>query len=187
MSCSSSGAERIGCYPGSFDPPTIAHLAVAEAAIEAAQLDRVDLVVSRAALGKPAPPAAVLDERLTVLRAVAETRPWLGVVLTEHRLVVDLAQGYDAVIMGADKWRQVLDPAWYDHAAARDDALSRLPRVLVAPRADDDLDDPTPDHLGLALGASHVVVLRVELDHRPVSSSAIRAGLPGAARWVARP
>ena len=34
----------IGCYPGSFNPPTVAHLAVAESAVEQAGLDRLDLV-----------------------------------------------------------------------------------------------------------------------------------------------
>ncbi len=42
----------IGVYPGSFDPPTVAHLAIAEAARDQAGLDRVVLAVSRAALGK---------------------------------------------------------------------------------------------------------------------------------------
>lgn len=184
MTGSRSGAQRVGCYPGSFDPPTVAHLAVAEAAIEAARLDRIDLVVSRSALGKTAPAARALDERLTVVRAVTETRPWLGVVVTDHQLVADLAQGYDAVVMGADKWRQVLDVAWYDGSPSmRDDALARLPPVLLAPRADDDLAN-----LGLGqLDPDRVTVLRVGSHHRAVSSSAVRAGHPGADRWAARP
>ena len=37
--------------------------------------------------------------------------------------------------MGADKWAQVRDPAWYDGSiAARDAAVAGSPRVLVAPR-----------------------------------------------------
>jgi len=35
----------VGCYPGSFNPPTIAHLAVADAARRQAGLDSVDLVL----------------------------------------------------------------------------------------------------------------------------------------------
>ena len=41
-----------GVYPGSFDPLTVAHLAIAEAAQRAAHLDRIDLTLSRVALGK---------------------------------------------------------------------------------------------------------------------------------------
>ena len=37
--------------------------------------------------------------------------------------------------MGADKWAQVRDPAWYgDDPRRRDAALAALPRVLVVPR-----------------------------------------------------
>ena len=35
--------ERQHAYPGSFDPPTVAHLAVAESAFEQLGVDRVDL------------------------------------------------------------------------------------------------------------------------------------------------
>jgi len=41
---------RVGVFPGSFDPLTTAHLAIADAAIEACELHRLDLVISRAAL-----------------------------------------------------------------------------------------------------------------------------------------
>ena len=41
-----------GVYPGSFDPLTIAHLAIAEAAVHEAPLDHLDLALSRSALGK---------------------------------------------------------------------------------------------------------------------------------------
>ncbi|WP_419919708.1 hypothetical protein [Candidatus Poriferisocius sp.] len=44
--------KRIGVYPGSFNPPTIGHLAIARAAPAQQGLDRVDLAVSRVALGK---------------------------------------------------------------------------------------------------------------------------------------
>ena len=82
----------IGCYPGSFNPPTVAHLAVAEAAVRAAGLTRLDLVVSRVALGKEDLPADTLAERVAVLEVVAATRPWLGVAVTDARLVTDIAR-----------------------------------------------------------------------------------------------
>ncbi|MCU1499876.1 MAG: hypothetical protein JWM47_3829 [Acidimicrobiales bacterium] len=174
------GRQRVGCYPGSFNPPTVAHLAVAEAARDAAALDRVDLVVSRVALGKPDQAVPTLADRLAVLAEVAASRPWLGVVVSDHRLVVDLAEGYDAVVMGADKWRQVNDPAWYDgDGERRDHAVARLPRVLVAPRADDDLVELPPER-----GGPLVTVLAVGEGHRPVSATAVREGRPGARAWL---
>ena len=124
----------VGAYPGTFDPPTIAHLAIAEAAWRQAGLDRVDLVLSRSPLGKdPAVPS--FEHRVQVLERVAASRPWLGVAVTDQRLIADVAAGYDAVIMGTDKWIQVCDPAWYGGSLeARDGAVGRLPRLLLVHR-----------------------------------------------------
>ncbi len=69
-----------------------------------------------------------------MLEAIAARLGWLGVVLTDHQLIADVSAGYDAVIIGADKWAQIMDPVWYQSAEARDAAVARLPRILVAPR-----------------------------------------------------
>lgn len=178
-------ALRVGCYPGSFGPLTVAHLAVAEAALVAGRLDRVDLLLSIDALGKPAGALPDVHERAEVLRSVSASIPWLGVAVREERLIADLATGYDAVVLGADKWRQVLDPAWYGgEPADRDQALARLPMVLVAPRADDDLVGErtvaTADRV-----APEVRVLDVAPVHRSVNATAIRDGAPAAGAWLA--
>lgn len=153
----------MGVYPGSFDPPTVAHLAIAEAAWRHAALDRLDLVVSTAPLGKPEPPAPALADRLAVLRAVVASRPWLDVRITDHRLLADIARGYDVLVVGADKWAQVLDPAWYGGSVeARDAAVRSLPRVLVVPRP----PCAVPEAELLAVDARHVAV----------SSTGARAG-----------
>jgi hypothetical protein len=158
-------------YPGSFDPLTIAHLAVAEAALEHLQVARVDLAISRRTLGK-----AHLDERsvaarVSTLRSTLRDRPRLDVVVVDAELIVDIAAGYDAVVMGADKWAQVIDPAWYDgDAAARDAALARLPAVAVAPR--DGIEVPAD------------LVLPVPAHIAAVSATAVRAGRND---WAVRP
>lgn len=127
------GPDR-GAYPGSFNPLTRAHLAVAAAARDQHHLREVHLVVSRVALGKERPDGPDLQHRLEVLRQAASTRPWLRVVVTDAQLVADIADGYGVVIMGADKWAEVNDPAFYPSPAARDAALRRLPTPAVAPR-----------------------------------------------------
>jgi predicted RNA-binding protein with PIN domain len=127
---------RLGVYPGSFDPLTIAHLEIAHAAVQAAELDRIDLAISRDALGKEPTHQLPIEDRVAAIGRAAATRPWLGVIVTSARLITDIGYGYDAVVMGADKWEQIRDPAWYgDSTEARDAALALLPRVLVAPRA----------------------------------------------------
>lgn len=146
-------------YPGTFDPPTIAHLAIAEAARDQCELTTVDLVVNRQPLGKSGMRA--LHERVAMLEAVAANRPWLGVVVTDHVHLADIAAGYDVLVLGADKWAQVLDVVFYASPAERDAAVARLPRLAIAPRHDFDVP---PD----------CVVLDVDLSH--VSSTAARGG-----------
>lgn len=150
----------VACYPGTFNPPTVAHLAIAEAAWRRCGVERVDLVLSRVPIGKEGVRPG-LEERLAVLREVAASRPWLGVEVTELRHVAAIAQGYDVVVMGADKWEQINDAAFYESDGARDAAVASLPQVAVAPRR----HHPVPD------GA-----IRLDVDLHEVSSSAVREG-----------
>jgi hypothetical protein len=149
------GNVRSGIQPGSFDPPTLAHLAIADAARRRWNLDRVVWALSRDPLGKRQGGRTTVEARRTVLDSVADDHPWLEVVVSDARLVADLASGYDVVVMGADKWHQLHDPAFYgdgsgdgdghpgpdahgggaDRAeAAMAEALERLPTCAVAPR-----------------------------------------------------
>lgn len=121
-------------YPGTFNPPTLAHLAIVEAARRRHRLDRVDLALSRRPINKEHVEVPTFEDRVAVLEAVGRRLGWLGVAVTEHTLIVDIAEGYDVVVMGADKWEQVNDVRYYADAAARDEALRRLPTVAIAPR-----------------------------------------------------
>lgn len=158
---------RTGAFPGTFDPPTVAHLSVAEAALDQAGLDAVHLVVSRAPLGKE-PTVPTFEDRVAVLEEVAATRPWLTVRVTDGRLIAEVAAGYDAVILGMDKWLQVVDPAWYGGSVeARDAAVAALPPVLLAARDGASYAGPLP---------SDARLLDVSPAHGPVSSTLVRAG-----------
>ena len=155
---------RRGCYPGSFNPPTIAHLAIAEAARDQCGLDRIDLVVSRVVLAKEHVEHPPFDERIALLERLAATRPWLGVVATEVQLLADIAEGYDVLVLGADKWAQIQELQFYGGSAdIRDATLARLPTVALVPRP----PHPTP---------AGVVVLDVPAHLGEVSSTAVRAG-----------
>jgi nicotinic acid mononucleotide adenylyltransferase len=153
----------LGAYPGSFNPPTVAHLAIAEAAWRQCGLERVDLVVSRSPLGKEPDDLARLEDRVAVLEAIAGRQPWLGVRATDARLLADVADGYDVLIVGADKWAQLVDPVWYGGSeAARDQELARIRRIVVAPRRAHDLTGREVLELGDV--------------HRDVSATEARAG-----------
>ena len=154
---------RIGVYPGSFNPPTRAHLEIALTARESHGLTRVDLAVSAVALGKETAQRPDVAARLEVIRASIEEIDGLGLVVTHAQLITDIAQGYDVVVMGADKWAQVNDPSWYGHDEDERDAhVARLPDLAIAPRPPHDIPE---EHR-----------LPVADDLLEVSSTAARAG-----------
>jgi hypothetical protein len=157
----------VGAYPGTFNPPTVAHLAIAQAALDQGGLDAVELLVSRSPLGK-APAVPSFQDRLAVLQEVATARPWLSIRVTESRLIVEVAAGYDAVVMGMDKWIQVIDPGWYGGSVeARDTAVAALPRVLLVSRPGSVLAGDLP---------AGIQPLDIPTDHGAVSSTLARAG-----------
>jgi hypothetical protein len=123
-------------------------------------------VLSRRALAKEDGHHHSLEERTAAVRALASGRPWLGVAVTDAQLVADIAEGYDVVVMGADKWNQLHDLSFYGgSASARDDALARLPEVAIAPRP------PAPISVGTG-----AVVLDLPEHLAEVSSTAVRQG-----------
>jgi hypothetical protein len=166
-------ATRRGAYPGTFNPPTVAHLAVAAAARSQCRLDRVELVLSEAPLGKVGDPQLTsIDVRLSMLERVSAPYEWLTVTRTDAQLLVDVAADYDVLILGADKWAQVVDPAWYGDPDERDDAVRRLPHVALAPRPPHPL--PLPDE--------RMTILEIDPSHHEVSATAVRRGNR---RWIA--
>ena len=70
-------------------------------------LERVDLAISRTTLGKAHLREHTVAQRVAAIERAAASRPWLGVVVLDASLVAEIAVGYDAVVMGADKWAQV--------------------------------------------------------------------------------
>ena len=161
-------------YPGSFDPPTIAHVHLAETAIAQLGLDRVDFALSARTLGKDDSRLRPIDDRVAELTAISSGNARIGVTMTPHSLVADIAEGYQVIILGADKWHQVLDPVWYAGIDARNEALQRLPLVALAARppwtmpGEDASADPP-------VGVD-VVILDTDPSHHPVSATDVRAG-----------
>jgi cytidyltransferase-like protein len=134
----------VAVLSGSFDPLTMGHAVLAEAAL--GQADLVLLVYSVRTLpkeGELAGPLLTEDERLAVLEAFCESRPGIEPALCSHGLLAEQVEAAAArfpasdlvLIMGSDKVRQLLDPKWYED---RDLALRQLfsqAGVLYANRA----------------------------------------------------
>lgn len=153
---------RRGAFPGSFNPLTIAHIEIARLAREQHDLHEVHLIVSHTALDKPDPPGPGFRERIDALEADARAYDWLFVATTDMQLIADIADGFDVVIMGADKWAQVNDIAYYDDEDHRAAAIARLPAVVVAERDGVEIAGAEP--------------LRTSDAIRAVSSTRARAG-----------
>lgn len=165
---------RRAVYPGSFDPPTIAHVHLAETAIEQLGLDHVDFAISALTLGKDDSRLAPIDDRIAELAAISSGKARIGVITTPHSLVADIAEGYEVIILGADKWHQVLDPVWYEDIDARNEALQRLPLVALAARPPWTL--PGEDAAADPPAGVDVVILDTDPSHHPVSATEVRAG-----------
>jgi nicotinamide-nucleotide adenylyltransferase len=136
--------RSVALLSGSFDPMTVAHAALAEAA--SGLVDLVVLVYSARMLPKEGnPPPSLLREpdRLEVLQRFCRTHPNIVVGLCSHGLLADQISAARErfpsqtlfAVMGSDKVLQVLDPKWYED---RDHALEGLfgkAAVLYADRA----------------------------------------------------
>jgi nicotinic acid mononucleotide adenylyltransferase len=153
----------IGCYPGSFNPATIAHVAIAEAAWQQCGLDRVDLILSEQTLGKLDVVGPTVEERAESLRSVLKDRPWIGVAITTSQLLAEIAASYDVLVMGADKWQQITELQWYESDEHRQRSLGSLPRLAIAPRPPHDIPD-------------HATTLTVSRQLWGISSTGVRNG-----------
>lgn len=155
--------RRRAVFPGSFDPLTVAHLAIIDAVLDQCDVDVVELVFSRLTLGKERAGQRAAEERASDAARLIGDRP-VRLTVTDAQLVADIAEGSDLVVVGADKWAQMIDPHFYDDdPLACDEAIARLPHVVIVPRP----PHAVPDD---------VTVLRVPPTIAGVSSTAVRAG-----------
>jgi len=132
--------RTVALLPGSFNPPTAAHLLLAERALSEG-FDCVLLLLARNTVGKE-PSGLVPEDRLLAMRAASGGN--FGVGASSHGLYADQAEAAKKLypkaditfLVGSDKVVQIFDPRWYDD---RDGALERLfgsASLVVAPRSD---------------------------------------------------
>ena len=136
-----TAAYRLGMYGGAFDPPHLAHEALAKAAIEQYALDELRIVptgqawhksrtlsaaqqrLAMAKLAFEALPQARVDPRETLLRGVSYT------VDTLIELRAENPQAQLFLLMGQDQWE--FFPHWHRYTD-----ILQIATVLVAYRAD---------------------------------------------------
>lgn len=169
-------SRRIGILGGSFDPPHLGHLAVAEVAQRQLGLDRVHVIPAAQAPLRDATPRASAAERILMLRLAFDHLAWAVVDDREIRrggtsYSVDTARELAAEnpgdvlywIIGADQLARL-------HAWREAQALCGLVRFAVLAR------DGQPGVVDASLSAL-ARVERLDAPQVDVSSSAIRRAL----------
>jgi nicotinic acid mononucleotide adenylyltransferase len=141
--------RSLALLSGSFDPVTVGHVALAEAAL--GNVDSVVFVYSVRTLPKEGPSAVhppLLEEvdRLGALVRVCEGHSGLAAAACSHGLLADQVDAAAvafpgaevSLVLGSDKLMQLFDPRWYgDRDAALETLLARV-RVLYALREGDE-------------------------------------------------
>lgn len=184
-------------FPGSFNPPTVAHLALLKQAREFAlhhalegatgsQTIRLYAAVSRHIVDKEEVERPLLLDRIILLHRVLQRRlPDTGVMLFNRGLYVEQAEAVHTsfpeverlfFLIGFDKIVQILDPRYYDNRDAALNELFKLAELLVAPRGGAGAED-LADLLGQAQNqpfAQYIHVLPFDPAYRDISSTRIR-------------
>src|SRR5207302_675463 len=78
--------RRLALLPGSFNPPTKAHVALANAVMATGRVDRVDYVLATRTVNKEKVEGASLPDRLLMLEALAHSASHRGIVLVNRGL-----------------------------------------------------------------------------------------------------
>ncbi len=178
-------------FPGSFNPPTNAHLAMLQQAREFGREHGgmgVYAAMSKRTTDKETVERPLLVDRIVLLETVLHNHlPSTGIVLFNRGLYVEQAEAIRGqfhevkqlyFLLGFDKIVQIFDPHYYQD---RDKALRELfalAETLVAPRA-----GAGPAELSKLLAqpenvpfASHIHTLPLDTAYRDISSSRIRQG-----------
>lgn len=139
-------------FPGSFNPPTQAHLAMLRQARRVAERRhgghwRVYTALSRQIVDKEAVERMTLLDRIVLLERVLQSEVrHAGILLLNRGLYVEQAEGIRAAfpgvrrlyfLLGFDKIVQILDPRYYTDRDTALRELFALAQLLVAPRGED--------------------------------------------------
>ncbi len=143
--------RRSGILGGTFDPPHRAHLALAEAAKVALDLDRVLFIPAGDPWRKAGSGVSEASDRLALVRAAVADLPWAEVSTIEidregPTYTLDTVEALRAAapddawwfILGADALHDI--PRWHEPAG-----LVSLVRLAVARRGDETAPLVTPE------------------------------------------
>ncbi len=170
---------RIALFPGAWNPPTIAHLEIARAALQWA--DEVVWVLPRAFPHKSFEEAS-FDSRLEMLELLARSEPGFSVAVSDGGLYAEIAaEAVDAygpsteiaLACGRDAAERIAN--WdYGRPGVFDEMLERHP-LLVAGRAG--------EYLPLERHKDRIISVLLPPEAHGVSSSEVRRLIHAGLTW----
>ncbi len=179
--------QALGVMSASFNPPTRAHLRMAEMAARTFALDEVLLLLAKANVDK-AIYGAPLDARLLMLDAVAGARRSYSVALVNKARFVDKIEALKPLypasvgasfIVGYDTLVRLFDPKYYADMGVELERMFASCRFVAVNRADHDTEDirrflKRPECRAFA---DRIDVMALDPLHAAMSSSEVRERL----------
>ncbi len=189
-------------FPGSFNPPTTAHIALLKQAQEYARRQQgawqLYAAFSKHTVDKESVERPLLLDRVMLLERLLHNRlPSVGIMLFNRGLYVEQAEAVRRsflrvrrilFLIGFDKIVQIFDPRYYQDRDAALVELFHLAEFLVAPRGNDGEKELSvllyqPQNVRFA---DHVHPLPFNPIYRNVSSTTVRRQAAGVATDVPR-
>lgn len=180
---------KIIVFPGSFNPPTLAHLALLKQAWQFARIHgpmHIYAALSTLVTDKERVQRPLLLDRIYLLETVLHNHVrQIGIMLFNRGLYVEQAEAVHSAfpqvtklyfLIGYDKIVQIFDPHYYKDRDVALDELFELADFLVAPRG-----EAGPEVVRMLLDrpenrqyAEHVHTLPLSAKYRDISSTRIR-------------
>jgi nicotinamide-nucleotide adenylyltransferase len=184
--------RKIIVFPGSFNPPTTAHLALLKQAWQFARVHRpmqIYAALSTHITDKERVQRPSLLDRINLLETVLHNHVRsTGIMLFNRGLYVEQAEAVHRAftqvttfyfLIGFDKIVQIFDPHYYKNRDAALHELFELADFLVAPRG-----EGGPEEIQMLLDrpenrryAGHVHDFPMDAHYRDISSTRIREGI----------
>ncbi|MCZ6678488.1 MAG: nicotinate-nicotinamide nucleotide adenylyltransferase [Candidatus Poribacteria bacterium] len=180
---------KLGIFSGSFNPLTVAHVRMIEAAQAGYGLDGVLLILAKANVDKGVFGLSLAD-RLLMLKQFAMNRENFSVAVCSHGRFIEKIEALQAeyppgtqfsFIVGYDTLVRIFDPKYYTDLRSALDALFDRCRLIVANREEHDAEAvkqllAQPDHRRYA---SCMDLIELPDFYAEISSTDIRARLQG--------
>jgi nicotinamide-nucleotide amidase len=134
--------SRLGIFPASFNPPTLAHRALIREAEKQGKLDEILVLLDIQAMDKE-PIGATFEDRLTMLKKVFRKGPKVSIGLSNQGLFLEKLRPLRALyptssevvfIVGFDTILRVMDKKYYRNRKKSLDELFEQSRFLVTNR-----------------------------------------------------